>query len=100
MNPYSILWGCNRRDVSGIEVPISKKTKTNSHGTEAVSSSLDNSCFVAFVTDWSLNTDTLVFTLLLHLPKSHTNRFGMLFLGLDIKCSLIDLSYFPTFHAY
>lgn len=77
------------RDVSGIEVPINKKVKTDSHGTDAASSSLDNSCFVAFVTDSSLDTDTLVFTLLLHLPKSHTNSLCMLSLVLHIRCSLI-----------
>ncbi|XP_018475787.1 B3 domain-containing protein REM13-like [Raphanus sativus] len=53
------------------EVPINKKVKTNSHGTEAVSSSLDNSCFVAFVTDWSLNTDTL------YLPRYFTCSNGL-----------------------
>ncbi|KAG2331815.1 hypothetical protein Bca52824_002995 [Brassica carinata] len=48
------------RDKPGKQVPINKKVKTDSHGTDAASSSLDNSCFVAFVTDSSLDTDTLV----------------------------------------
>ncbi|KAJ0232444.1 B3 domain-containing protein REM13 [Hirschfeldia incana] len=55
------------------EVPVNKKVKTDSHGsrTEAVSSSLDYSCFVAFVTDWSLDTDTL------YLPRYFTCSNGL-----------------------
>ena len=49
------------RDVSGIEVPINKKVKTDSHGTDAASSSLDNSCFVATVTSFNLLIYTLVY---------------------------------------
>ncbi|KAL0845219.1 hypothetical protein Bca101_018465 [Brassica carinata] len=53
------------------EVPINKKVKTDSHGTEADCSSLDNSCFVAFVTDWSLDSDTL------YLPRYFTSSNGL-----------------------
>ncbi|KAF8107177.1 hypothetical protein N665_0125s0007 [Sinapis alba] len=60
------------RDVGDFEeVPINKKVKTDSHGTEADSSPLDNSCFVAFVTDSSLDTDTL------YLPRYFTCSNGL-----------------------
>nr|VDC90956.1 unnamed protein product [Brassica oleracea] len=60
------------RDVGDFEeVPINKKVKTDSHGTDAASSSLDNSCFVAFVTDSSLDTDTL------YLPRYFTSSNGL-----------------------
>ncbi|WZY82615.1 B3 domain-containing protein REM13-like [Brassica napus] len=60
------------RDVGDFEeVPINKKVKTDSHGTEATSSSLDNSCFVAFVTDSSLDSDTL------YLPRYFTSSNGL-----------------------
>ncbi|CAF2124621.1 unnamed protein product [Brassica napus] len=60
------------RDVGDFEeVPINKKVKTDSHGTEAAFSSLDNSCFVAFVTDSSLDSDTL------YLPRYFTSSNGL-----------------------
>lgn len=55
---YEII---NMLNVFDTEVPLNKKVKTNIYETEA------DSCFKAFLTDSSLHTDTLVFTLLLQI---------------------------------
>ena len=53
---YEII---NMLNVFDTEVPLNKNVKTNIYETEA------DSCLKAFLTDSSLHTDTLVFTLLL-----------------------------------